>query len=139
VSKRLNNFIGAAELRHLAGAAKKLTALQQQYKRLVPAALSRASHVERLEGPTLVLAADNGASAAKLRQLAPELVRQFRSGGCEIAAIQVKVQVSVVRPKRAAVPRKLPARGRAALEALSENLPDSPLKRSLARFAAKSC
>lgn len=138
MSQRLNKFIGGAELRHLAGAAKRLTALQQQYERLVPAALSRASRVEQLEGRMLVLAADNGATAAKLRQLVPELVRQFQNAGREVAGIQVKVTVSVARPKPSAAPRRLGAKGGAALAELSETLPDSPLKRSLARLAAKS-
>jgi hypothetical protein len=136
VSQRLNTFLGASpELRQLSGKAARLLALQRLYEQLAPATLARASHVQQLEGQTLTLAADNGAVAAKLRQLAPELLRQFQDGGCAVTGIQVKVLVAHASPRRVATPAKLGVGARQRLTELAEDLPDSPLKNALQRLA----
>jgi len=74
VSQRLNSYFGASpELRQLSSKAGQLLALQRLYEQIAPASLMRHSHVLQLERQVLTLAANNGAIAAKLRQLAPEL------------------------------------------------------------------
>jgi hypothetical protein len=139
VSQRLNTFLGASpELRQLSGRAARLLALQRLYEQLAPATLARASHVQQLEEKTLTLAANNGAVAAKLRQLAPELLRQLQNGGCEVTQIQVKVQVAHAAARRVAAPAKLGAAARQRLMELAVELPDSLLKNALQRLAGKA-
>lgn len=85
-----------------------------------------------------VIAATNGAVAAKLRQMTAELISLFQARGCEITGIQIKVQVKTPPPAIPSVPKKL---GKAAKDALSElegNLADSPLKTALKRLARRS-
>ena len=136
MSLRFNSYLDASpELHQLADRAKQLRALQRHYEQVAPPSLARASHVVHLEQNLLLLAADNGAVAAKLRQLAPELARLFKDKGHEVTVIQVRVQVTVPPTKRSATPALLSATGRQTLDDLAGILPDSPLKSALQRLA----
>ena len=138
MSQRLNSYFAASqELRRLSHKAGQLLVLQRHYERVAPSSLVRASRVLQLEQQTLILAANNGATAAKLRQLAPELARLFQSAGCEVTGIQVRVQVAMPPAKRAHTPATLSATGRKRLMELAVELPDSPLKSALQRLAKK--
>jgi hypothetical protein len=86
---------------------------------------------------TLSIAAANATIAAKLRQLAPEMVVKLQNRGCEVSGIRVKVQVSFDRGQRNSVPRKLSKTAQNALKDLSLNLDNSPLKSVLERMAQK--
>ena len=140
VSQRLNSYLGASpELRRLSGKAEQLSALQRLYAQLAPPSLARASHILQLERQTLLIAADNGAIAAKLRQLIPELVRLFQNRGCEVTGIRVRVQVAPPSPVRAEAPAALSATGRKQLLDAAGKMPDSPLKSALQRLGKKGC
>lgn len=139
MSQRLNSYFNASpELRQLTGKAGQLLALQQHYGQIAPASLIRYSRVLQLEGKILTLGANNGAIAAKLRQLAPELTSQFQNRGCEVTGIQVKVQVTLPAAESKVTPPALSPAGRKRLIKLAEELPDSPLKNALQRLAKKS-
>ena len=139
MSKRLNSYFSAShELRQFSRKAAQLVALQRHYERLAPPSLMRASRVLQLERQTLTLAADNSAIAAKLRQLAPELVSLFQGAGCEITGIQVKVQVARPPIIYTPIPALLSAAGRQRLIDLADKLSDSPLKSALQRLAKKN-
>jgi hypothetical protein len=94
--------------------------------------------VLQLNRQAVVIAATNGAVAAKLRQMAPELISLFQARGCEVTGIQIKVQVAnptpVIQPK----PRQLGKAARDALNELDENLAESPLKSALRRLAKRA-
>ena len=139
MSQRLNFYFGnTPELRQMSVKAGQLQALQQQYELLVPPSLGRYSRVMQIEQRVLILAANNSAIAAKLRQLAPELARQLRDKGCEITGIQVKVQVVLPDFKHVSSPVTLSQEGRRRLAELSEELSDSPLKQALLRMLRNS-
>ncbi|MDR2195147.1 MAG: DUF721 domain-containing protein [Gallionellaceae bacterium] len=141
MSPRLTTYLQTSpELRRLSGEADRLLSLQHRYEKLAPASLVRSSRVMQLEQGTLSIAADNGAVAAKLRQLAPDLVRQFRDDGCEVSEIRVRVQVSVPPRRRRSSVIPLSDAGRERMLKTLEGLHDSPLKsalRQLAEAAAK--
>jgi hypothetical protein len=138
VSKRLSSYLGASnELRQLSRRAERLLALQRLYERMAPPSLMRASRVISLEQQTLVLAADNGAVAAKLRQLAPQLAGQLQNAECEVTRILVRVQVSQP-PRPAAKAAGLSAAGKSKLIELAGELRDSPLKNALCRLGRRS-
>jgi hypothetical protein len=139
VSQRLNSFFGSSpELRQLSSKAAQLLVLQRHYEQLAPASLIRYSRVLQIERQILTLAANNGAIAAKLRQIVPELTRLFQNKGCEITGIQVRVQVTFPAAERTHPPPMLSAAGRKRLIELAGELPDSPLKSALQRFAQKT-
>ena len=138
MTQRLNSILGASPVMHrLADKVAQLHTLQLLYEQLAPPSLARASHLLHLQQNVLLLAADNGAVAAKLRQLAPELSRVFKDKGHEVTAIQVRVQVSIPPRKSIPVPAAVSATGRQSLSELAEKLEDSPLKAALQRLARK--
>lgn len=102
---------------------------------VMPSYLAQTCQVLGVQSGTLSIAVANATVAAKLRQLAPELIDLLQNRGCEVSGIRVKVQVAypVERPKSA--PRKLGNTAQRALQELSLSLEDSPLKLALKKMA----
>jgi len=117
--------------------AQILSALQSHFIAAAEPHLALSAQVQvlGLQSGTLSIAASNGAIAAKLRQLAPEMVAKLQNRGCEVSGIRVKVQVSYDHWQRTPVPRKLSNTAQKALKGLSLNLENSPLKSALERMA----
>ena len=123
------------ELRSLFNTVQTLSELQNHFARVVPPQFAQASQVLGLHNGTLNIATANGTMAAKLRQLAPELVVLLQNKGCEVSGIRVKVQVSYAVVKVQPAPRLLSNTAKNQLHALSDNLPESPLKLALEKFS----
>jgi hypothetical protein len=139
VPYRLNAFLESnQDLRHLSQRAKQIATLQRHYQLIAPPSLLQASRVMQLHDQTLILSADNGAVAAKLRQISAELISSFRTRGCEVTGIQIKVQVRVRATPATPRPRMLSKKGQKELEDLALNLQDSPLKSALKRLAKRT-
>ena len=136
---RLKAFLASnLELRQLSSKAEQLTALQGHYEAIVPPSLKNSSRVSQLNRQVVVIAAANGAAAAKLRQMTAELLSLFQARGCEVTGIQIKVQVTVPPPIIPSESRKLGKAAKDALNELDENLADSPLKSALRRLIRRS-
>ena len=114
--------------------ATALSALHRHFMAVAPPGLAQSSQVLSLQSGTLSIAVGNAAVAAKLRQLAPELVVLLRNRSCEVSRIHVKVQVSFNHSQPETVPRKLSKTAQDALNELSQNLDDSPLKLALKKM-----
>lgn len=125
---------GSRELRPLLSKAADLSALQRHFMAVAPSRFAQSSQVSGLQSGALTLSVGNAAVAAKLRQLAPELVILLRNRGCEVSRILVKVQVSFIPSPPETVPRKLSKTAQDALNELSQNLDDSPLKLALEKM-----
>ena len=83
----------------------------------------------------LILSANNGAVAAKLKQMAPRILDFLRARGHEITGIRLQVQVSI---RDNPLPQKqisLSSEARVAIDSLSQRLDASPLKAALKRLA----
>ncbi len=137
--QRLGIFLNASpQFAALSQQMRQLAALEQLYQQVAPPPLRAVSHVMLLHGRTLIIAADNGAIAAKLRQLSADLISSLRTRGCEVTGIQIKVQVraqtAVPRPPQ----RKLGKAARHSLEDLAARLPEGPLRTSLHRLLKRS-
>lgn len=125
---------GSPELRPLISRAQALSTLQRHFASVAPAYLAQSSMVTGLTFGTLTIVVANATVAAKLRQLAPELVVLLQNKGCEVSGIRVKVQVSTPPVPRKNAPRHLSNTARSTLEDLSASLDDSPLKRALKKL-----
>ena len=101
---------------------------------VAPPHLAQSSQVLGLQSGMLSVAVANAAIAAKLRQLAPELVVMLQNRGCEVSGIRVKVQVSFNRSQPVSTPRKLGKTARDALNEFSQTLDDSPLRLALKKM-----
>ncbi len=129
---------GNRELRPLLNKAQALTALQRHFISVAPPHLAQSSQVLGLQLGTLSVSVANATIAAKLRQLAPELVVLLQNSGCQVSGIRVKVQVSFASSRPKPAPRKLSKAAQSALNELSSGLNDSPLKLALEKMAQKN-
>jgi hypothetical protein len=138
VAQQLKTLLnGNRELLPLLAKAQALTALQRHFISVAPPHLAQSGQVQvlGLQLGTLSIAVANAAVAAKLRQLAPELAVMMQNRGCEVSGIRVKVQVSFDRPQPRQTRPELSKTAQHALNELSSNLSDSPLKFALEKMA----
>ena len=136
MAQRLKSLLSSnQQLRPLLTKAQALSALQHHFASVAPPLLAQSSQVLSLQSGTLSIAAGNAACAAKLRQLAPELVVMLKNRGCEVSGIHVKVQVTVGSRHATHVPRKLGKTAQNALNELRQCMDDSPLKSALGKLA----
>lgn len=132
-------IIDNAGLTALTRATQCIAALQRLYAVCAPPDMVRASRVVNNRDGMLVIAADNGAVAAKLRQQAPRLLKNMQKQGGEVTGIRVQVQVA-----RSTIPsRSRPSKTPLSIdsidnfEKLSKQVKDPDLRSALARFAAR--
>lgn len=129
----------SGELRALSVQARRLAELQQVLHEAVPSSLAASARVSTFRAGRLVVLADNAAVAAKLRQLAPRLLRHLQERGNQVTGIQVEVQVAV--PQRvsgtASRERDLSLAAVRSLEGLAGTLKESPLKGALDRMVQR--
>ncbi len=109
--------------------------LQHSFADALPPGLNMSCRVAAVEGSTIIIAAANGAVAAKLKQMLPRLLEKFRQNKKqeqEVTAITVLVQPDFFRPEppaKTGAPREpMPT---TMLVELAESLEDSPLKTTI--------
>ena len=122
------------ELQALNRELKQLAALQNALAEVLPGDLATTTSVTLAQTGELILSVDNGAVAAKLRQMAPRILISLRQLRYEITGIRLQVQVRV---RDNPLPQKqifLSSDARIAIDLLSERLGASPLKAALERL-----
>ena len=136
----LQNYLQEAE-----GAGKVLVhatlllRLARLYAEIAPQYLGEASSLANYKSGMLVIHADSGAIATKLRQMAPTLAAEFVKRGFECRGVQIKVQVSDPRESaRSPLHKPLSVRTSQELAALSESLPESPLRSAVDKLLARA-
>ncbi|MDD4977034.1 MAG: DciA family protein [Gallionella sp.] len=127
----------SVELRALIGKAQNLCTLQQLFTAVAPSNLIPYCQVTSLEQGTLTIVTGNAIIAAKLRQLAPQVVVDMQKGGSQVSGIRVKVQVSYPQPERPKAPRRLSPKVQDTLISFGEALEDSPLKDAIRKLSNK--
>lgn len=141
MTQLIQRFLGTGDaLARLKDHAARLMRLQNMLQQQLPPALASSCSVANLKGETLVLLANGGAVAARLKQIAPTLIQQFGAAGLAITTIQVKVKVIETREERRPPPqRTISETGSRSLEDFSATLPaESPLRESLERLIRRS-
>jgi hypothetical protein len=122
------------ELQALNREIRQLMAMQSVLAEVLPGNLATSASVALVKAGEMILFADNGAVAAKLRQMAPRILISLRQRGYEITGIRLQVQVSI---RDNPLPQKqisLSSEARNAIDLLSERLKASPLKAALKRL-----
>jgi len=120
--------------------AHRLLALQRLYANCVPEPLARTSEPVSLREGELLVRADNGAAAAKLKQMAPTILDKLKTKNQDVTKLLVTVRPADRRLPAADAHEKkarLPAGSVHHFEALSSELQDSPLRSALERLAAR--
>lgn len=136
LSALLSNTAGLSALTR---ASQRISALQRLYAICAPPELTQTSRVIHEHGGMLVIAADNGAIAAKLRQMTPRLLKNLQKQMAEVTGIRVQIQVNKAYSKAASGAKKiaLPVDLIESFDELSKKVKDSELRSALARFAAR--
>jgi hypothetical protein len=129
----------SGNLKALARHARRLSDLQQLLLEATPPALAAATRVTDMKAGTLVVLADNPAVAAKLRQLAPRLLKHVQKQHAEVTGIRVDVQVKThkIKAEDDVTKHSLPPEAIKDLGGLAEALLPSPLKTALLRLLAR--
>jgi hypothetical protein len=125
------------QLQGLNRQVRRLLALQDILTEVLPDSLASSTTVALSAANELVLFADSGAIAAKLKLLAPRILDFFRQQGHEVTAIRVQVQVRI---RHNPLPQKqisLSPIARQAISELSSTLGASPLKSALERLGRR--
>ena len=139
-ARKINEvLVRTGELRALSAQAQRLAQLQQVLLEALPSPLNRSARVSTLRAGRLVVLADNAAVAAKLRQLAPRLLRYVQERDNQVTGIHVDVQVAVPQRLSAkkASERDLSLAAVSSFEGLAGTLKESPLKVALERFVQR--
>ena len=134
----LKDYLATADaFARLSEQAYRLQRLQTLLDAALPAYLSPGARIANLKGGKVVIHADSGAVAVKLRQLGPRLAEGFIQQGQEVTGIEVRVQA---RRRPSPIPRSKPPkiigeRPKQALTSLAEGLADdSPVKLALEKL-----
>jgi hypothetical protein len=125
------------ELRALNQELRQLAALQSALAEILPGNLAANASVAQLKAGELILSANNGAVAAKLRQMAPRILIFLHHRKFQITGIHLQVQVRV---RGNPLPQKqiyLSSDARDAISLLSDRLDPSPLKSALERLGGR--
>ena len=130
-------FKDDTELQALISHAGSLAKLQKIWRDVVPQPLRAFTQAGGLKHRRITVLADNGAVAAKLKLLAPTLLKNLQIKGLEVTSIRVEVQVKSLVRSREKAPRLLSHNAAASLSGLAATLPDSPLRTALQHLAKK--
>ena len=125
------------ELQALNRELKQLAVLQSALAEILPDDLSTSIRVSVMKAGSVTLSANNGAAAAKLKQLTPRILDALRKHVHEINGIRVEVQL---RTGDNPLPEKqisLSSGASEAIETLSKQLDTSPLKDALDRLSRR--
>ncbi len=141
-ARTLDEYLNADEtMARLAAHAGRLLKLQRIIETAVPTALAQSCRVANYKLGVVIIHADNGAVATKLRQIAPSLSDELRTRGSEVTEIRIKVQplAGIPPPSIGTTVATISAEAKQGLTSLSSQLPEgSPLKEALLRLISKS-
>ena len=114
---------------------ERLAALQRLYAETVPRDLADKSQVACERTGAVVVVAETGAIAHKLKQLVPRVVEKFVKFAPEVTSIHVEVQVKSSRDLHPRARPVISPSGLSRLRGLRDALPDdSQLRDALSRM-----
>lgn len=129
-------------LLRLSSQAELIARARRVYDQFVPAALNPLSAVMNVKSGKMLLRADSGAVAVRLRQLAPSLISRLQMEGLDVRDVIVQTQPGLEpcsAAKRGVGSRVVSAGSQQDLRRLAHTLPEGdPLRRSLERLLARA-
>lgn len=138
--KTLEDFLDSPDgAGKLLSHARLLLRLARIYQQIVPAPLGQISRLVNYKSEKLVIHAANGATAAKLQQMAVTLADGFSRRGIACEGILVKVGMNEL-PALSGVSRQKPLSAQTfqTLGGLRDTLPDSKLRHALDTLIQRS-
>ena len=129
---------GLDKLSHHAG---RLLRMQRILESALPRTLVRGARVANYKLGKLIIHADSGAVATKLKQITPTLLGVFLDEGTQVTGIDVRVQPRAAPSKGASVTNQvlIGEKPKQGLTSLAAELPsDSPLRRALEQLLSSA-
>ena len=117
--------------------ARRLIELREILAAMLPESLARYCSIANYKQGKVVIFAANGAIAAKLKLMLPTLSEQLSKRGIEVTGLEVCVQLLASDPQVVEKSAKMSLEAALVLARLCEQLPDSELKITLAKFASR--
>ena len=117
--------------------ARRLIELREIFAAALPESLARCCSIANFKQGKVVIFAANGAIAAKLKLMLPTLSEQLSKRGIEVTGLEVCVQPLASDSQVVEKSAKMSVEAASGLARLCEQLPDSELKITLAKFAAR--
>jgi hypothetical protein len=121
----------------LRAGVEQMAAMRRDLQALLPDYLAASVEPGFIQDGKLALFAAHNALAARLRHLEPRLVADLQARGWAVDAVRIRVRPQAVKEPKAPKQARMTPVGAAALMALSEDLPPSPLQEALARMATR--
>lgn len=118
--------------------ARLLYKLTRRFEAVAPLAFRQAARVANFRLGVVVILAENGAVAAKIRQMSQRLCDELSRGGTQCSGIEVKVQPRQ-NPfqSKPSLHKGLSEKAQAGVGALAAGLPPGPLREALERLAQR--
>ncbi|MDR0378939.1 MAG: DUF721 domain-containing protein [Candidatus Accumulibacter sp.] len=139
--KTLEDFLDSADgMGKVLAHVRELRRLAGLYLEIAPAYLAEASRLVNYRSGIVIIHATNGATAAKLRQLAPTLADGFSRRGVECGGVEVRVRTGGLPARAGIPPTQKPLSGQTfqTLGRLRDSLPDSELRRAVDTLIRRS-
>ena len=133
-TKSVRNFLTAG-MDSLMPQAQRLIELRLLFTQALPKNLLRSCSIANYKQGKVVIFAENSAVAAKLKLLLPTVRDHFLKFGVEVTGIEVQVQPIAARPNLPISEIYLSTNAAESLTRLSDQLPDSKLKKSIEALA----
>jgi hypothetical protein len=119
--------------------ARLLLKLSRRFAAVAPVGLRHAAHVANYKSGRIIIHADNGAVAAKIRQMSQRLGDELSKGGVECSGIEVKVQPSTIPSQSTSSTQKpLSDKALAALRSTARSLPEGGLRQALDKLLERA-
>jgi hypothetical protein len=135
-SKKLRAFMESG-INALMPHAEQVMSLRQSLAGVLPANLRRSCEIANYSQGKVVIFAENSAIAAKLKLMAPTLVRDLSKRVAQVTAIEVRVQPRTTT-EHTVIRRELTDEAVQSLRKLGNQLSDSELKNAVLRFADRN-
>lgn len=119
--------------------ARLLLKLSRHFEAIAPIGLRDAAHVANYKSGKIIIHADNGAVATKIRQMSQRLCDELSKRGAECIGIEVKVQPRQIPFQSTPSTQKpISAKACATLRSTTEMLPKGPLRDALDRLLQRA-
>ena len=108
--------------------ARLLLKLSRHFEAIAPVGLRHAAHVANFKSGKIIIHADNGAVATKIRQMSQRFCDELSKRGADCTGIEVKVQHrEITLQSTTSTQKPLSAKACGVLRSTRENLPKGPL------------
>lgn len=139
-AKRVSQYLDTSPgVERLTSHAACLLALRRLIAEALPEPLRRSSTIANYKQRKVIVLAENGAAAARLRLLAPSLVELLGHRGWQVTGLKVEVQPDAWRHTQPIEEKRLllSSSARDALSRTVAGLPESRLRRAVESLARR--